>query len=134
MGRTILSATQTWVEEEKALRRFVRALRKSDQELILELLALSRRHIAEASYASNLYPLDIYLVSMLLEMYRKVRHLENLVERLEADIGEDLALSDESVLPLPSLMSLVHPDENVQDESAEKPAGRIEYVELQDGA
>ncbi len=134
MGRTILSATQTWVEEEKALRRFVRALRKSDQELILELLALSRRHIAEASYASNLYPMDIYLVSMLLEMYRKVRHLENLVERLEADIGEDLALSDESVLPLPSLMSLVHPDENVQDESAEKPAGRIEYVELQDGA
>jgi hypothetical protein len=78
--------------------------------------------------------MDIYLVSMLLEMYRKVRHLENLVERLEADIGEDLALSDESVLPLPSLMSLVHPDENVQDESAEKPAGRIEYVELQDGA
>ncbi len=134
MGRTILSATQTWVEEEKALRRFVRALRKSDQALILELLALSRRHIAEASYASNLYPMDIYLVSMLLEMYRKVRHLENLVERLEADIGEDLALSDESVLPLPSLMSLVHPDENVQDESAEKPVGRIEYVELQDGA
>jgi hypothetical protein len=134
MGRTILSATQTWVEEEKALRRFVRALRKSDQVLILELLALSRRHIAESSYASNLYPMDIYLVSMLLEMYRKVRHLENLVERLEADTGEDLPLSDEPILPLPSLMSLVHPDENVQDESAEKPVGRIEYVELQDGA
>lgn len=134
MGRTILSATQTWVEEEKALRRFVRALRKSDQELILELLALSRRHIAEASYASNLYPMDIYLVSMLLEMYRKVRHLENLVERLEVEARGDLALSDEPILPLPSLMSLVHPDENVQDESDEKPAGRIEYVELQDGA
>jgi len=134
MGRTILSATQTWVEEEKALRRFVRALRKSDQELIQELLALSRRHIAEASYASNLYPMDIYLVSMLLETYRKVRHLENLVERLEVEARGDLALSDEPILPLPSLMSLVHPDENVQDESAEKPAGRIEYVELQDGA
>jgi hypothetical protein len=28
MGRTIRSATQTWMEEEKALGRFARALRK----------------------------------------------------------------------------------------------------------
>jgi len=75
MGRTILSATQTWVEEDKALKRFIRALRKSDQDLIQELLALSRRHIAEASYASNLYPMDIYLVSMLLETFRRVKQL-----------------------------------------------------------
>ncbi len=134
MGRTILSATQTWVEEEKALRRFVRALRKSDQELIQELLALSRRHIAEASYASNLYPMDIYLVSMLLEMYRKVRHLEEQLERLGVDAGEHLSMLDEAIPALPSLVSLVSPDEEVRAKPAEKPTDGIEYVELQDGA
>ena len=40
MGRTIQSATQTWVEEEQALSRFTRALRKSDKLLIEELIAL----------------------------------------------------------------------------------------------
>ncbi len=134
MGRTILSATQTWVEEEKALRRFVRALRKSDQELIQDLLALSRRHIAEASYASNLYPMDIYLVSMLLEMYRKVRRLEEQLERMGVDVGERPAVVDAVIPELPSLVSLVSPVEDSPAGPVEKPTGGIEYVELQDGA
>lgn len=134
MGRTILSATQTWVEEEKALRRFVRALRKSDQELIQDLLALSRRHVAEASYASNLYPMDIYLVAMLLEMYRKVRRLEEQLERLGVDVGERLTVMDATIPELPSLVNLVGSEEGSPAESAEKPADGIEYVELQDVA
>ncbi|HNR01087.1 MAG: hypothetical protein KBA59_04450 [Anaerolineaceae bacterium] len=134
MGRTILSATQTWVEEEKALRRFVRALRKSDQALIQELLALSRKHVAEASYASNLYPMDIYLVSMLLEMYRKVRRLEDQLERLGVDTGERLTVVDAAIPALPSLVSLVSPEGDDPAEPVEKPADGIEYVELQDGA
>lgn len=134
MGRTILSATQTWVEEEKALRRFVRALRKSDQELIQDLLALSRRHIAEASYASNLYPMDIYLVSMLLEMYRKVRRLEEQLERLGVDAGGRRSAVDAAIPELPSLLSLVSPEGKGQTDSVEKSTGGIEYVELQDGA
>lgn len=139
MGRTILSATQTWVEEDKALRRFVRALRKSDQELIQDLLALSRRHIAEASYASNLYPMDIYLVSMLLEMYRKVKRLEQQLEALGADVRDNLAVVDAGIPELPSLVSLVSRggdghEESIAGVTGEKSAGGIEYVELQDGA
>jgi hypothetical protein len=134
MGRTILSATQTWVEEEKALRRFVRALRKSDQELIQDLLALSRRHIAEASYASNLYPMDIYLVSMLLEMYRKVRRLEEQLERLGVDVGPHMSVVDAGIPELPSLVSLVTPEEERPVDPVEKSTSGIEYVELQDGA
>ncbi len=139
MGRTILSATQTWVEEDKALRRFVRALRKSDQELIQDLLALSRRHIAEASYASNLYPMDIYLVSMLLEMYRKVRRLEQQLEALGVDVRESPAVVDAGIPELPSLVSLVSRDGGgsegiIAGGTGEKPTGGIEYVELQDGA
>ncbi len=130
MGRTILSATPTWVEEDKALRRFARALRKDDQELLQDLLALSRRHIAEASYASNLYPMDIYLVSMLLEMYRKVRRLEQQLEALGVEFqGEASAIPE-----LPSLIDLV--DQAVSDaaENEAAPSNGVEYVELLDGA
>ncbi len=73
MGRTIASITQTWQEEEAALNRFKRALRKDDQLLLDELLVLSRLHLAEASYASNLYPLDMYLIAILLEVYKQLK-------------------------------------------------------------
>lgn len=73
MGRTIASITQTWQEEEAALNRFKRALRKDDQVLLDELLVMSRLHLAEASYASNLYPLDMYLIAILLEVYKQLK-------------------------------------------------------------
>lgn len=76
MGRTIASITQTWQQEEAALKRFQRALRREDQVLLDELLVLSRLHLAEASYASNLYPLDMYLIAILLEMYKQLKALE----------------------------------------------------------
>jgi hypothetical protein len=136
MGRTIQSATQTWVEEDAALRRFMRALRKSDQVLIDELIALSHSHVAEASYASNLYPMDIYLVSMLLELYKKVKQLE-------------LKLEQNGVLPvaevnpsrgLVSLLELVNQEEDTPaEEQASAPLeddeeAPTEYVDLQEGA
>ena len=40
MGRTIQSATQTWIEEEKALQRFTRALRREDQAVMKDLILL----------------------------------------------------------------------------------------------
>ena len=73
MGRTIASITQTWQEEEAALNRFKRALRKDDQALLDELLVMSRLHLAEASYASNLYPLDMYIIAILLEVYKQLK-------------------------------------------------------------
>lgn len=134
MGRTILSATQTWVEEEKALRRFVRALRKGDQDLIQELLALSRRHIAESSYASNLYPMDIYLMSMLLETYRKVKQIEIQLEALGVDVGDRSTVGPE-IPELPSLVNLVSPAEAHPQVPEKKPPEKgIEYVDWQDGA
>ncbi len=133
MGRTILSATQTWVEEDKALKRFIRALRKSDQDLIQELLALSRRHIAEASYASNLYPMDIYLVSMLLETFRRVKQLETRLEALGVDVKNSSTI-DAEIPALPSLLSLITPAAESQPHELEQEAATgIKYVDLQDG-
>ncbi len=93
MGRTIASITQTWQEEEAALKRFKRALRKEDQILLDELLVMSRLHLAEASYASNLYPLDMYLIAILLELYKQLKSIQKALpdadpfkaERVEAE-------------------------------------------------
>jgi aryl-alcohol dehydrogenase-like predicted oxidoreductase len=133
MGRTILSATQTWMEEDKALRRFVRALRKADQDLVQELLALSRRHIAEASYASNLYPMDIYLMSMLLETFRKVKQLERQLEALGVQPEEHITL-DPEFPELPTLVELISPAREGARVGEQKPPAGVEYVDLQDGA
>jgi len=137
MGRTILSATQTWVEEDKALMRFVRALRKNDQILVEELIALSRKHIAEASYASNLYPMDVYLVSMLLELYKKVRQLEIKVEQMDAQSGGDGKIVQE-VRGISSLLELVghgadSDGADKEPDAADDTSGAM-YVDLQEGA
>jgi hypothetical protein len=134
MGRTILSASQTWVEEDKALMRFVRALRKKDQVLIEELIALSRKHIAEASYASNLYPMDIYLTSMLLELYKKVRQLEIKVEQMDARTGGNGQIAQE-VRGISSLLELVSHDSSPDEEKrdADMESG-TEYVDFQGDA
>jgi hypothetical protein len=134
MGRTILSATQTWVEEEKALTRFVRALRKSDQLLAKELIALARQHIAEASYASNLYPMDIYLVSMLLELHKKIRKLEIKVEQIDARTGGTGNIVEE-VRGISSLLELVNHE--VADTAINKTPEDTrlpEYLDFQEGA
>ncbi len=138
MGRTILSATQTWVEEEKSLARFLRALRKNDKELLEELIALSHTHIAEASYASNLYPMDIYLVSMLLELYKKVRQLERKLEE------NGLLPITEFNAPSRGITSLLDLVDQAREPSAQstpdpEPAAAeeappAEYVDLQEGA
>jgi len=96
MGRTIASITQTWQEEEAALNRFKRALRKNDQMLLDELLVLSRLHLAEASYASNLYPLDMYLIAILLEVYKQLKAIQH--ELYDPDQDKDRArLKEEDI-------------------------------------
>jgi hypothetical protein len=93
MGRTIASITQTWLQEEAALKRFERALRKDDQLLLEELLVLSRQHLAEASYASNLYPLDMYLIAILLEVYKELKALQRQVAQAEASTDPQVQLN-----------------------------------------
>lgn len=132
MGRTIQSATQTWVEEDMALKRFVRALRKSDQDLIGELIALSHSHVAEASFASNLYPMDIYLVSMLLELYKKFKKLELKLEQNGVLPVED-ACAVRGITSLFELVTQNDPQPEVVPDCAPD-TGAEEYVDLQEGA
>lgn len=82
MGRTISSSTKTWDEELKALKRFRHALRKSDQVVFDDLMSLAHLHIAEASYAANLFPMDIFLFSMIIELAKNNKKLEMQLQKI----------------------------------------------------
>jgi hypothetical protein len=83
MGRTLPSITNAFLQEQQSLARFRRALRKSDQRALDELLAASRHHLAAAAYASHLLPFEIMLLSMLVEEHKQVLHLQLETERLQ---------------------------------------------------
>ena len=69
------------------------------------MIALSHLHVAEASYASNLYPMDVYLLSMLLELYKKFK-------QLELKLAENGLLSPEEVNPVRGIVSLQLDDQD----------------------
>jgi len=76
MGRTLPSANQAWDEEERAWWRFRRALRREDQEVLDELFAAARRHQAAAAYAGHVRPFETLLLSMIIEIFKRVLRLE----------------------------------------------------------
>ncbi len=81
MGRTLPSANQAWDEEERAFRRFRRALRREDQEALDELFAAARRHQAAAAYAGHPRPFETMLLGMVLELFKRVLRLEARLNR-----------------------------------------------------
>jgi hypothetical protein len=80
MGRTLPSITQVFMQEEDALRRFRRALRRRDQLALDELLDSAQQHLAAAAYAGSALPLEIFLLAMLLEEHKEVARLRELME------------------------------------------------------
>lgn len=81
MGRTQTSITQVFDEYADSLARFQRALRRSDQLILDEILARARQHLAAIAHAAHVLPYELFLLAMLLETYKEVRHLR---ARLEA--------------------------------------------------
>ena len=124
MGRTIASITQTWQEEEAALNRFKRALRKDDQIILDELLVMSRLHLAEASYASNLYPLDMYLIAILLELYKQLKSMQKEMPNADPFKAERVEAKKEDAF----IQLLNAAASALFDAPAEKPAADLEEI------
>ncbi len=116
MGRTIQTATQTWIEEEKSLMRFTRALRRDDQQIMRELINLSRLHIAESSYAADMYPMDLYIISMLLEIAKKANRMELKLDELCQKAGIE-EIKDAEIPDMPSLTDLLMDNTKSEDET-----------------
>jgi hypothetical protein len=83
MGRTNPSITQTFLQEQGALARFRRALRRSDQVIFDDLFARAHQHLAAAAYAAHALPLEVFLLAMLLEEHKEVRLLRQRLETLQ---------------------------------------------------
>jgi len=89
MGRTLPSITQAFLQEQEALSRFRRALRRGDQLVLDDLYAAARQHLAAAAYAAHPLPFEVFLLSMLVEEHKRVLRLESMLEAL---LPEDFQL------------------------------------------
>jgi len=83
MGRTVLPYSHVWEEERQRWQKFRRALRREDQAQFDRLFELARLHLQAGVYASNPWPLESMLLSMLLEHEKALSALERRLERLE---------------------------------------------------
>ena len=85
MGRTVPSITILFYQEQKNFQILKRALSRRDQRAVEELFAVARLHLAPAAYAAHPLPIEILLLSMILEEHKKVMAVEEEVDRLESE-------------------------------------------------
>ena len=83
MGRTLPTISQTFMEEQKNFSDFRRALRRTDQNVLDELFAAARKHLAAAAYAANALPMETFLLAMLLEQHKEIHRLRNQIDLLD---------------------------------------------------
>jgi hypothetical protein len=84
MGRTVLPYSHVCEEERSRWLKFRRALRREDQAHFDRLFELARLHLQAGVYASNPWPLESMLLSMLLEHQKEIAALKERLQRLEA--------------------------------------------------
>lgn len=101
MGRTLASATQQILNEQDALAKFRRALRKEDQNAFDDLFRGARYHVAAIAFASHLLPFETMLLAMLIEQHKRVRRLETLLSRTARQATDETERLDLGRLPLP---------------------------------
>ena len=82
MGRTLPSITQVFLHEQDALARFRRALRRTDQRALDDLLDSAHKHLSAAAYAAHALPFEIFLLAMLLEEHKEVLRLRQVFDQL----------------------------------------------------
>jgi len=83
MGRTVLPYSHVWEEERRRWQKFRRALRREDQAQFDRLFELARLHLQAGVYASNPWPLESMLLSMLLEHQKALGAIEERLQHLE---------------------------------------------------
>ena len=90
MGRTLPSASILLMQAKADILPFQRGLAKSDQLAIDELFIYAGKHVAEAAYAANQIPMEMFMVAMLLEMHREVIVLREKIEGMSKMKTEQL--------------------------------------------
>ncbi len=88
MGRTVLPYSQVWEAERQRWQKFRRALRQEDQVHLDRLFELARLHLQAGVYASQPWPLESLLLSMLLEHQKALVALKKRLQSLEKPESE----------------------------------------------
>lgn len=89
MGRSLATQTDLFNSLDIELMEYRRALRITDQVIFDNLLIYARKHLAPAGFASHLYPLEIFLLSISLEQEKDAESLHNLYKKL-LNLYEDI--------------------------------------------
>jgi hypothetical protein len=85
MGRTVPTFNLSLDREMASWGAYRRALRKEDQESFDRLFALAKQHMAEAAAAARPIPFDALVMSVLLELQKRVERLEGEVATLRGE-------------------------------------------------
>ena len=80
MGRTVRTANQVILSEQRAFADFRRALRKEDQRIFDALFAAARRHTAAVSQAAHALPFEAILLAMVVEQAKEIDRLRRLID------------------------------------------------------
>ena len=80
MGRTLPSTTMQFFQDIDSLKRFHRALRRSDQVLLDELLASAQKHLPAAGHAAHEFPFECVLLAMLIETHKELKQARELIK------------------------------------------------------
>lgn len=89
MGRTVIPYTQIVEAERSRWQKFRRALRKADQKHFDQLFEQARLHTQAGAYASQPWPMEAILMSMLLEHQKALAALAERLRRLEGEGRDD---------------------------------------------
>lgn len=95
MGHTLPTATQLVREFEHECARFTHALRREDQELVRELLAMVYFQSAPLAYAAAPEPFQLFALAMHIGILKRVVALETFLTRHPEMARELAALWDE---------------------------------------
>jgi len=82
MGNVTPTITDILHNEEAALAKFRRALRREDQIVFDDLFVAAYKHRAAAAYAGHLLPFETFLLSMQIEDHKEVMRLSQEVADL----------------------------------------------------
>jgi len=89
MGRTVLPYSLVLEREYEDWKKFRRALRREDQEVLDRLFDQARLHAQAGVYASRPWPLETILVSILIEQEKALTDLGNRLKVLEVGKKEN---------------------------------------------
>ncbi len=84
MGRNNDTFTLVIDRNKEAWGKFRRALRKEDRLLFDEIWRAPKLYLAAGAFLASELPLEVIMMSMLLEQYKRIRRLERQLQLREA--------------------------------------------------